>query len=896
MKITKKRKVLTTLMYILCYSLLLAPLFEFEGRKCNMIRLVIKLLRADVAQIAELYGSDPLTFKVSFYVQGISLILFIISSVIYILLINIEKNIKLHYLNGVFIMIFMWIQIQGESASMMFGTTGVSPFISLFLVIFVGLEIPLSMWMDRWDEVKADTKRFEQKEKAERQEKEERLRFEGKQNRLFYHVIWKNFKRNWKDYSLILVSNIILFTIIVVGFCMRELLNGKYEMKRMQLFGGISEILINAMIPMIILSVFTIIILFFYYIKCRARNFGVFLTLGMRRNTLYFITALELVSVFLLSLIIGIGLGKVSMEMIVKGLRNKFQIDITLSELGAKPYIFSVLIIFAIYIVALMTAKEIFTDFNVGKSTDLRAIAEKMPGKFRKIWLIIGIVLCVFSVFQYSRLYRFENEYLLLVFFIGMFLIIRYGMAIWLLKERKQNTYLSKLMLYNQLFHKSKTNAGFIGIMVITQFCILFYFSFQMMGTLIAEEPESLFPYDYVCYADESDDEFFEDLQNKYQIDLYEYPMVRVSAYDSTEIMENQLQGQKPIQGQHIGISESTYHALKKQQNPAYEKKDLGLDENGENIHIVYQQDKSVKAQPTAFYSPIKKPLLHIGQPCRSLYIWNVNKKDVGYYFYEVKSEEIGVLTGDFRQGVRENVIVFSDKYFEKAKDFWKTMNIRTGEQIEKEEERILDVTITRGVTKLVLINAKSDIDKIGKELEAFEQKHLDKEEAVYLGFMSAGVYDSSVSYHYGKMETIESIELERTMKLVMNMAAIILFFAMNFMILIVKMLSERDLTVKRAEFLTCMGMYRKSRIKLIRGEILRYYVWFPLVVATGNSVIYTFALFAARKYTETDVMNYFGYYVPLFIVYVVLHLIVSYLITTIYAYRVEGLRYGRNS
>ena len=79
------------------------------------------------------------------------------------------------------------------------------------------------------------------------------------------------------------------------------------------------------------------------------------------------------------------------------------------------------------------------------------------------------------------------------------------------MRERKEKKYLNKLMFHNQLFHKSKTNAGFISVLVITQFCILFYFAFQIGGTLIAEEPEDMFPYDFVCYADEFDDELFAD-------------------------------------------------------------------------------------------------------------------------------------------------------------------------------------------------------------------------------------------------------------------------------------------------------------------------------------------------------------------------------------------------
>ena len=34
--------------------------------------------------------------------------------------------------------------------------------------------------------------------------------------------------------------------------------------------------------------------------------------------------------------------------------------------------------------------------------------------------------------------------------------------------------------------------------------------------------------------------------------------------------------------------------------------------------------------------------------------------------------EETACLIGDFCQGERENLVVFSDAYFEKAKDIWK--------------------------------------------------------------------------------------------------------------------------------------------------------------------------------------------------------------------------------
>ena len=199
-------------------------------------------------------------------------------------------------------------------------------------------------------------------------------------------------------------------------------------------------------------------------------------------------------------------------------------------------------------------------------------------------------------------------------------------------------------------------------------------------------------------------------------------------------------------------------------------------------------------------------------------------------------------------------------------------------------------------MTKLVLINAEDNLDKIGQELEVFEQKHRDKETEIYYGFLSAGVYDTSIAYHYKKAETVDSIHMERIMKLVMNAVAIVLFLLMNLMILIVKILSERDMNVKRAEFLECMGMYRKSRIRLIKGEIVKYYILLPLVIASISTVAYTAAVFTARMYTKTDMLKYMKYYIPAYLIYIVVHFIVSYVVSTVYAHRVEGLRYGRNS
>ena len=50
-----------------------------------------------------------------------------------------------------------------------------------------------------------------------------------------------------------------------------------------------------------------------------------------------------------------------------------------------------------------------------------------------------------------------------------------------------------------------------------------------MAGNLAAPKEETLYPYDYVCMAYEEDQNLFEDLKQKYEIDIKAYPMTRVT-------------------------------------------------------------------------------------------------------------------------------------------------------------------------------------------------------------------------------------------------------------------------------------------------------------------------------------------------------------------------------
>lgn len=692
-----------------------------------------------------------------------------------------------------------------------------------------------------------------------------------------YYVLMKNFIKNWKDYVLLLICNVVIFGFVVTGFGMQEILSGLASYQGLGMFSGVTTILLNALIPMAIISVIIIVILYFYYMKCRAKNNGILLMLGMRRKNLYGFVALELISVAVISMIIGSVLGTAFINIFIKYINIILGENIGLLAISLKTYFKAILAISLLYLTSVITSSTILSDFNVGRTTDLRAIREKILDRFHIIFIPVGLAALGYCLISYSRIYRYENMLLLFGAFIGLLLIVLFGSAKILLSERKKTQYLKKLLLHNQLFHKSKTNSAFIYSIILIQTCVLFYFPVQGISSLIAKDVDELFPYDIVCIADDGDDKFFEELQNEYEMTLVQYPMVRVVSYDSTERRE---QGFTSIQGQHIGISESTYHAMKKCLDPEYKEKALGLDAEGEKVYIVYQQDESAKAKRLDYTMSSKKPLLHAGVVCPYFASYSVSRGQNKVYEYKtIVGEEIGSLIGVFQQGLRENIVVFSDEYFEIAMNAWKDTNVLTGEIFVNESEKIPGVTLIQGPTELVLVNAdEENLKAILERIPEYEKRHeADKQ------------YDRSVSSYYVKAESVEALQAERIMKMAMNTLLVVLFFVMNLMLIIIKILSEKEMCMRRSDFLNCMGMRKKARKSFVKKEILYYFHILPVVISIPLSALFSITVFCARQYEKEIIRRYIERALPVWGIYILLSSLLLWIIVTIYANRLEG-------
>lgn len=892
-----KRKKSTFIIYMIILVLFLFfPWVPVGNKDCNLIQFMLVLKEKGLDLLASERGITDLLpqLRPLLKIQIPLMLLQSVAVTITVVCALVGWKCHVKYANVLISPVNAFLQYSGYSVTSFGNMTILSLVIPSVIAILAVLEIPITIFIENWASAKEEWKQYQQTDRQQKEEQKERLKFEGKYTSQMYKVILKNFIRNWKDYILVIVFSIIVFVCFVVGYGMQHALKEGYEQRGTWIFNSMDEIVMNAFSPISILCIFIMILLITYNIKCRTNSYGIFLTLGMRKNTLYKFIVVEYLSIIIISLLVGGILGSVILNIIMMNLTIMETSMIGSLDVILLSCLKALGTLSGIIVVSTLVCFDMLGDFKAGKATDQRLIGEKLPNKFRMIFAGIGMVLVVYTTIQYGRRINYQNISLLLLLFVGLFVALRYLVAQILICEKKKRRKLHKLLSHSQLFHKSRTNIIFMGIMLVMLFVVLYYFSFQFASTNLASTQTELFPYDAVCLTNEEDDEFFDQLVQDYGVDIIDVPALRVTAYDSTKEKEGTS---RPIQGQHIGISESTYHALKKGLNPLYEKKSLGLTHD-EDIYIIYQQDKSKVAHPIGYFSPKKTPLLHIGPPCRGVDIYS--KLTKYYNYYNVKGEEIGSLIGAFSHGERENIIVFSDEYFEKAKNFWKDCDVLSGIKIKDPDMAIPGVTTYQSITKMLLIQIpESSMSNVEEALDEFVQKKTEQEKELFVNYVGTpmqGIYDMSVSYGYLKNREDGNLQREHIMEITVNTIVIIVMGVMVIMLLLVKIMTEFDTNKERAKFLFCMGMRKKARVKLVKKEIYCYFYSLPLIGAIFLSSIYTIMIWKARMYTKTDIQFFISELLPVWIIFIVALTLIIVMTVNIYVYKVEKVNSRYNT
>lgn len=687
---------------------------------------------------------------------------------------------------------------------------------------------------------------------------------------LFISIVLKDMKENRRDRVSLVVSEMILISLFTAGALGYQLFSSKDANEYFMREDGISRLFISSCSLMLLCSIVLLIATLVPYLGKRIPKYTLLKRMGISARDNKRMMIIEAGVTYLFSvvpgLLVGVLFAYVLKQVIISYLGISFQLG------KVSPLTFPIVCIatLAAYALSFLLIGELEADFRVITSTQETARTEKLQHRWPVVKIIVGSILCILSAVAFSRIEYHEALYLTAVFFFGLYLIGKNTSSILMIDTHKNNPhkYYKDLLMNNQFYNRFQTTSRYILSFSMISFLACFSSGFQIIGIVNAQQPDELFPYDIMCLADENDTKYFDGLKKDSDIEIHEYPMVRVTNLDKTERFERI--SEITIQGQQIGISESTYHELKKAIDPSYVSKDLGLKDDGSNVYVVHQQDRSIMAQPVDWRYNKSKPDLHIGVPC----IHVLDEYHGTYCEKDIAGEEIASITGCYSTPKCENIIVFSDRYFEKAQDEWMNVDVATGYSVEAFMAFMGDDAeplLVQGPTKLVLINTDEfHVKELDKELDAMEKDH-----------QYIGNYDSSVHFHYSTPGEIEQVMVERAARISINVCIIVILFLMEVLLLYSK--CQMELKEKRArEKLLCnLGMSYSERGRLLSKEINVFCI-IPAAVLIFSSAVFLSGTYIVRMYNTNLAIECTKMYATLLVAWMAANALFTWLITTV--------------
>lgn len=265
MRMEEKKRRMNIILGIILQIYFLFPWMNITGERKNFIMYVIAVLRnhscADTYNTTFLDGAAdalPLDIHTLAKTFTVCVMLYVVLEVIETirLICNIKgweiKFLSIIELIGLFAMLSVVAEIGLNSSWSSAGTIQVFPMYLLgYLAVFpiwTGIRLLMHKSMEEWEESGEQILKTQENDKHYKQERKRRLYFPGKYSKLYYHVLWENFKYHWRDFSFLFVSVLLSAAFLFIGFGMREAFSGSYGYDNELLGLGLTEIMKDCLI------------------------------------------------------------------------------------------------------------------------------------------------------------------------------------------------------------------------------------------------------------------------------------------------------------------------------------------------------------------------------------------------------------------------------------------------------------------------------------------------------------------------------------------------------------------------------------------------------------------------------------------------------------------------
>lgn len=721
-----------------------------------------------------------------------------------------------------------WVGFIYLAAALVF--LSYSPCIALVIsVIMLLFDFLLSLYSEQRAELVRRAVALKLAEERARAEKRKRMHFPGKYTKEFYQVVFANFRSNFTSYSLFILAASVSSALLYTLFGMYSFITSIHTKGSFLLGDRILSIMKDFLPMLLFISLMLFVLILSNYIRTRMKNYGLFVSLGIRKKTLCFIIAQEYLFCILFSGALGLFLGNIILALV----RSMFHFTAVFSASTTVNYSAVFIASMSVYLIlvglATLVNYHLFEGIDISASMVSSVKSEPFPKHLLYPCMLYGLWLIIRTFGRFFCGGWGEETSLLIWLLTGLFLLLFFGGSKLIQRYLKNETrLLPSLLKILPLRYRFRTNIKYLILLLIIQLFAFAAFLPRLTGCLIAEPEKLLFPYDFVCMTHESDSAFFEQLQDSFEIECQQIPMVRINSmlnepYSWKQFFNPSTSGMVQPPGQHIGISESSYQQLKTaagiQDTWTPQLKD-------DEIHIVFQQDSSWQSHPLDWSQNSIRPRLSAGMYGP----YNYGNMDEEIPLYHVKSQEAKILTGMFQGGSQENIVVFSDDYF-------KQLYTAVSSNLTQEP--------TPTELRLIQSNAK-DFTEVKNRLDKFSEEHIPD---TYLNPLIRPYYD--------RASALADATTERFLKETSYTALLLLLLLGSLFTFYLKFSLELDSLADADTFFQYLGMRKKDRLKKVQLEMNLHGIgsW-----AAALIIALPFILFipVSRHFSSAQCIRYF--------------------------------------
>ena len=599
--------------------------------------------------------------------------------------------------------------------------------------------------------------------------------------------LWKkNLRANRKYFWAVASCGMLLLSIIfftmALGDCMSVIATGR-ESDLLRGYATISTFMSTYLLLFALLVINVI-----GYMKKRYFDYEMFTFLGIKPKHKNLMITYEYLGVLVISVVGGILLGVIESEILRYVLGRVFADSVEKVFYGFTPLGTTVVMGILMFGIGFLVIDFLMIWFGLSGLLGLGRKGGK-PIRFKKRGLAIGVLLFVVSIGNLATYLGKSWKIMPLTLGVfGVLFVMKHGVAYFLLKLKKEDSkYYKKLLWLDSWYHQFQHH---INLTYVNSAFLIFIVSFFMIGLLdsIPFEEEEHYPYDIVWMANEEDTDFLAQIKEKYDAEIMTYPCIRVTTADEAE---------------QTGISESVYEELTGEE----------LELSGEEIFIVHQRERSERDMLGIDFGS-SRPRMYLGKARGDLWLGNAKRAgtELSKRYTSVGMED-RVITGVFKNGNKENIVVFSDEFFEKVRpgidgaDLLVTMNFAGGSR---------------------------NVQNVGDEREVYQKAVAEIKN--YASFYS--------QIDYFSINQEQNLVFEKNEQLIESREEKLMVFAsvsVNILLLLIcvvfvfaeKMKSDEDDIIAKNRFCFLSGMTAANRKKTVQREI-----GFTSILAAGSGLL----------------------------------------------------------